>query len=60
MPHATDMAQFLLLDSKASLDSLFQRLSLFFEPLEDSLAAEMETVVIVIGRVTLDLYLDIS
>ncbi len=57
MPNATDMAQFLLLDSEAFLDSLFQCPPLFFEPLEYSLASEMETVVVVIGRVTLDLYL---
>ena len=54
------MAPFASSDSEAFLDSLFQRLPLFFEPLEDSPAAEMETVVIVIGRITLDLYLDIS
>ena len=41
------MAPFLSSNSETVLDSLFQRLPFFFEPLEDSLAAEMETVVIV-------------
>ena len=54
------MAPFASSDSKASPDCLFQRLPLFFEPLEDSLAAEMETEVVVIGQVALDLHIDIA
>ena len=50
----------ILSDSEASLDCLFQRLSLFFEPLEHSLASEMKAVVFAIGRVALDLHFDVS
>ena len=39
---------------------MLRKNSLFFEPLEHSLATEMKTVVVVIGRVSLDLHLDIS
>ncbi len=54
------MAPFASDDSEASFDCLFQRLPLFLEPLEYSLASEMKVVVFVIGRVVLDLHLDIS
>ena len=53
------VAPFVSSNSKAFLDSLFQRLPLFREPLEDSLAADMETVVVIIGRGALDLHFDI-
>ncbi len=53
------VAPFLSSYSETVLDGLFQRLPLFFEPLEHSLATEMKTVIVVIGRVLLDLHLDI-
>ena len=46
--------------TKASPDSLFQGLPFFSEPLEHSLTSEMKAIVVVIGRVSLDLHLDIS
>ena len=51
---------FALSDSEASPDSLFQGLPFFSKPLEHSLTSEMKAIVVVIGRVTLDLHLDIS
>ena len=40
------------------MSKFYRTAILLFKPLEDSLAAEMETVVVVIGRVWFDLYLD--
>lgn len=54
------MAPFVSSYTEAILNCLFQCPPLFFEPLEDSLATEMEAVVVLIGRGALDLYLDIS
>ncbi len=56
----TQPLRIILFYSEAFLNCLLKGLPLFFEPLEYSLASEMETVVVVIGQVTLDLYLDIS
>ena len=54
------VAPFASSDSEAAFDCLFQRLPLFFEPLEHSLSSEMKAIVVVIGRVSLDLHFDIS
>ena len=54
------VAPFVSSNTEDLFNCLFQCPPFFFEPLEYSLASEMETVIVVIGRVTLDLYLDIS
>lgn len=46
--------------SESSLDRLYQRLPFFLELLENSLAAEVKTVVVAISRVSLELHFDIS
>ena len=51
------VAPFVSSNSEASVDCLFECLPLFFEPLEHSLATEMKTEIVVIGRVLLDLHL---
>ncbi len=54
------VAPFVSSYTEALFNCLFQCPPLFFEPLEHSLAAELEAVVVVIGRGALDLDLDIS